>query len=778
MRHHRGLVLFCVFALAIVGAAGGSQAGGSNVDQAAAAPDYDGDGYIANDCKPLDPAVHPGAADSPDLLFEDLNCDGIDGNEAGAYFVSGSGNDTNAGSRLAPFLTIQRAVDAARGSATKDVYVATGSYNRVSLPADADGVRIYGGYQAGTWARTSAAPTTVNGSPEAMFLDGAADVVVQLVTLNGASGLGLNAYGVRAVNGSEVALIGVNVAAGAGGAGTDGGAGSQPAQAADGAPGLTQSVPVGEVGSACDHPGAGGSGAQLGNGFDGGAGGTGGQETNDGENGQPGIQGSGGPPGGIPGPGGTDLAGDADNSAANENGKPGQTGASGASGTNGPVGGNDFGAAAATWIGRNGGSGGGGAVGRGGGGGGGGAGDGSLGAWSTGAGGGQGGDGGSGGGGGGLGGCGGGSFGVYLQNSQVVVDGSTVQTTGGGRGGHGGAGGPGGAGGDGGPGGVPFDCPGKEGGFGGEGGDGGQGGPGGTGGGGSGGPSAAVFRVGTSVVTNRSSTLTAGSGGAGGTGGSAATGQAGQILPAGTGGVTDFDGDGITDASDSCVETPRGGTDANGDGCPDRAAALPDGDSDGVPNAVDACPTTHAGTNDVDENGCPGDNTAPAAPTGIAQTAASQTTVSVSWNTSTDNVGVTGYDLFLNGAQVASTPGTAHTFSGLSCGQTYTVGVEAFDAGANRSARSAASASTSSCPVTPPPPPPPVVKCKVPKLAGKTLAQAKSALTRANCKLGRVTKAYSAKVKKNRVMKQSPAVGRMLAKGAKVNVTLSKGRRP
>ena len=83
-------------------------------------------------------------------------------------------------------------------------------------------------------------------------------------------------------------------------------------------------------------------------------------------------------------------------------------------------------------------------------------------------------------------------------------------------------------------------------------------------------------------------------------------------------------------------------------------------------------------------------------------------------------------------------------------------------------------------PITPPPPPPPppVAKCKVPKLKGKTLAQTKTALTRANCKLGRVTKAYSSKVRKGKVVKQSPAAGRTLAKGAKVNVTLSKGRRP
>ena len=64
---------------------------------ALAATDYDGDGAIDNDCRPLDPAVHPGATDYPDLTFEDLNCDGIDGDKANAYFVQPSGSDGLAG---------------------------------------------------------------------------------------------------------------------------------------------------------------------------------------------------------------------------------------------------------------------------------------------------------------------------------------------------------------------------------------------------------------------------------------------------------------------------------------------------------------------------------------------------------------------------------------------------------------------------------------------------------------------------------------------------------
>jgi len=67
--------------------------------------------------------------------------------------------------------------------------------------------------------------------------------------------------------------------------------------------------------------------------------------------------------------------------------------------------------------------------------------------------------------------------------------------------------------------------------------------------------------------------------------------------------------------------------------------------------------------------------------------------------------------------------------------------------------------------------------CLVPKLKGKTLAGAKSALTQANCKVGKVTRKY-AKAKKGRVISQRPKPGTNLAAGAKVNLVVSKGKKP
>jgi chitodextrinase len=90
--------------------------------------------------------------------------------------------------------------------------------------------------------------------------------------------------------------------------------------------------------------------------------------------------------------------------------------------------------------------------------------------------------------------------------------------------------------------------------------------------------------------------------------------------------------------------------------------------------------------------------TAPGAPTVSGATASS---LSLSWSASSDNVGVTGYGLYLNGAAVGSTTSTSYTFSGLVCGTSYALAVDAYDAAGNHSAKTSASASTSACPAAP-----------------------------------------------------------------------------
>ena len=74
----------------------------------------------------------------------------------------------------------------------------------------------------------------------------------------------------------------------------------------------------------------------------------------------------------------------------------------------------------------------------------------------------------------------------------------------------------------------------------------------------------------------------------------------------------------------------------------------------------------------------------------------------------------------------------------------------------------------------PPPPPPP--KCKVPKVVGKKLPTAKRAITRARCRVGRVRRARSPKPR-GRVVSQSPRPGVTRARGTRVNLLISRGRR-
>jgi beta-lactam-binding protein with PASTA domain len=78
--------------------------------------------------------------------------------------------------------------------------------------------------------------------------------------------------------------------------------------------------------------------------------------------------------------------------------------------------------------------------------------------------------------------------------------------------------------------------------------------------------------------------------------------------------------------------------------------------------------------------------------------------------------------------------------------------------------------------VAQPPPPPPPPKCKVPKVIGKKMPAAKRMITRAHCRVGRVRRAKSRKPR-GRVVKQSPRWGVSRARGARVNLTVSRGKR-
>src|SRR5207248_994570 len=58
-------------------------------------------------------------------------------------------------------------------------------------------------------------------------------------------------------------------------------------------------------------------------------------------------------------------------------------------------------------------------------------------------------------------------------------------------------------------------------------------------------------------------------------------------------------------------------------------------------------------------NGPPPDTTPPSVPTGLRATAVSSSQINLSWAASSDNVGVSGYRVFRNGAQIATTSATS-----------------------------------------------------------------------------------------------------------------------
>src|SRR5438034_3932018 len=85
----------------------------------------------------------------------------------------------------------------------------------------------------------------------------------------------------------------------------------------------------------------------------------------------------------------------------------------------------------------------------------------------------------------------------------------------------------------------------------------------------------------------------------------------------------------------------------------------------------------------------PADTTAPTTPTGLAASAPTSSSLTLSWSPSTDDVGVTGYRVYRNGTLVASPNGTSVSLTGLSAGVPYSFTVSALDAAGNASTPSA-----------------------------------------------------------------------------------------
>ncbi|WP_405600423.1 PQQ-dependent sugar dehydrogenase [Streptomyces sp. NBC_01410] len=81
----------------------------------------------------------------------------------------------------------------------------------------------------------------------------------------------------------------------------------------------------------------------------------------------------------------------------------------------------------------------------------------------------------------------------------------------------------------------------------------------------------------------------------------------------------------------------------------------------------------------------PPDNEAPSIPGNLRSTGKTATSVDLAWNPSTDNVKVTGYDIYRDGAAAGTSDSTSATIAGLKANTAYKFKVRAFDLKGNKS---------------------------------------------------------------------------------------------
>ncbi len=90
------------------------------------------------------------------------------------------------------------------------------------------------------------------------------------------------------------------------------------------------------------------------------------------------------------------------------------------------------------------------------------------------------------------------------------------------------------------------------------------------------------------------------------------------------------------------------------------------------------------------------DTQAPSAPSNVQASSITKTTATVSWSASSDNVGVTGYEVFQGSTSLGTVTGTSANLTGLTADTSYTISVRAQDAAGNQSAAGSVTFTTES----------------------------------------------------------------------------------
>lgn len=117
--------------------------------------------------------------------------------------------------------------------------------------------------------------------------------------------------------------------------------------------------------------------------------------------------------------------------------------------------------------------------------------------------------------------------------------------------------------------------------------------------------------------------------------------------------------------------------------------------------AFDAAGNTSAASNTASvTTPAASDTQAPSVPVGLVAAAVSTSQINLAWTASTDNLGVTGYDVYRNGTKIASVAtSTSFGDAGLTASTNYSYFIKAKDAAGNTSGQSSTVSATTQAPV-------------------------------------------------------------------------------
>ena len=178
-------------------------------------------------------------------------------------------------------------------------------------------------------------------------------------------------------------------------------------------------------------------------------------------------------------------------------------------------------------------------------------------------------------------------------------------------------------------------------------------------------------------------------------------------------------------------------------------------------------------------------NTALPAVSGLAQEGQQLTATQGSWSSSVAPILVDWQWLRCQPsgdpcAEVTGVTGSTYIIATSDVGSTIRARANAHTGGGTTSAVSPPTAVVVALP-TPQPPatPPPTAskKCIVPNVRGKTVARATTAVASARCALGPITRKFSTKTQRGRVLAQTPSPGTRLPVGGRVRLTVGRGLR-